>query len=258
MISVRDEKLKLKVSLFLALLLTGLSSPAHSLPAASQGLVTAKSVAKESVAKTSVAKTSLVKASVAKSNKPSVLSIKDLEAKLGANPKSAEVQLLLGQAYLKSKNNLKAREHFRLAVRVGRGSPSAQKANLALMSLPSQMIKPKTGPQTRMIAAMLGLGRTRGLGGAALPTVIDFYADWCQPCKQLDSALAKVKTTYSERVTFMRVDVDDPNSQPLMDQYDVSPIPTMVFLNPDGEVASYSIGFTSESNIASSINKILK
>ena len=88
--------------------------------------------------------------------------------------------------------------------------------------------------------------------------VVDFYADWCQPCKQLDSALAKVKSNYGERVTFMRVDVDDPNSQPLMDQYEVSPIPTMVFLNPEGEVSSYSIGFTSESNISSSINKILK
>ncbi len=248
MISVREEKLSLKVSIFFAFVLTGLSSPVYCLPAANQSLVSAKSVAKSSVAKTSSVK----------NNKPVEPAINDLEAKIAANPKNADVHLLLGQAYLKSKNNLKAREHFRLAVRLGRGSLSAQKANLALMSMPSHMIKPKTGPQTRMIAAMLGLGRTRGLGGAAMPTVIDFYADWCQPCKQLDSALAKVKSTYSERVTFMRVDVDDPNSQPLMDQYDVSPIPTMVFLNPDGEVASYSIGITNESNIASNINKILK
>ncbi len=250
---VLSEKPSLKLCLFLALALTGLSSPAYSLPAASQSLASAKNVEKRSVEKSNV-----VKSSKATSLAVSPAAIKDLEAKVAANPKNAEAHLLLGQAYLKSKNNLKAREHFRLAVRLGHGSPSAQKANLALMSMPSQMIKPKTGPQTRMIAAMLGLGRTRGLGGAALPTVIDFYADWCQPCKQLDTALTKVKSTYGERVSFMRVDVDDPNSQPLMDQYDVSPIPTIVFLNPDGEVASYSIGFTSESNISSSINKILK
>jgi thioredoxin 1 len=245
---VLSEKPSLKLCLFLALALTGLSSPAYSLPAASQSLASAKNVAKNP----------MVKSSKAISVAVSPAAIKDLEAKVAANPKNAEAHLLLGQAYLKSKNNLKAREHLRLAVRLGHGSASAQKANLALMSMPSQMIKPKTGPQTRMIAAMLGLGRTRGLGGAALPTVIDFYADWCQPCKQLDTALTKVKSTYGERVSFMRVDVDDPNSQPLMDQYDVSPIPTIVFLNPDGEVASYSIGFTSESNISSSINKILK
>ncbi len=241
---VRDAKPSLKLSLFLALLVASCSSPAHSLPVASQSLVPAK--------------TTLAKTSKAAAPSVSPALIKELEAKVLADPKNAESQLLLGQAYLKSKNALKAREHFRLAVRLGHGSASAQKANLALMGMPSQMIKPKTGPQTRMIAAMLGLGRTRGMGGAALPTVIDFYADWCQPCKQLDSALAKVKSNYGERVTFMRVDVDDPNSQPLMDQYEVSPIPTMVFLNPEGEVSSYSIGFTSESNISSSINKILK
>ncbi len=248
---VREQKLSLKLSLFLALLVAGFSLPAHSLPVASQSLASAN-------AKTSFAKTSPAKASRSVVPSVSPALIKELEAKALADPKNAENHLLLGQAYLKSKDALKAREHFRLAVRLGHGSASAQKANLALMGMPSQMIKPKTGPQTRMIAAMLGLGRTRGMGGAALPTVIDFYADWCQPCKQLDSALAKVKSNYGERVTFMRVDVDDPNSQPLMDQYEVSPIPTMVFLNPEGEVSSYSIGFTSESNISSSINKILK
>lgn len=231
-----DTKSRMKVSMAMALVMVGLIHP------------------------TSVHSATPVKSNLAKSTVKVAASesIKDLEAKLAANPKSAEIHLALGQAYLKGKNTLKAREHFRSAVRLGHGSPSAQKANLALMSMPSQMIKPKTGPQTRMIAAMLGLGRTRGLGGAALPTVIDFYADWCQPCKQLDTALAKVKTTYGEKVTFMRVDVDDPNSQPLMDQYEVSPIPTVVFLNPEGEVVSYSIGFTGESSISSSINKILK
>lgn len=236
---LQDSKSQMKVSTALALVM---AIAMVSLPASGHSVAAAKS---------NVAKISSVKVVASPS-------IKDLEAKLAANPKSAETHLALGQAYSKGKNTLKAREHFRAAVRLGHGSPSAQKANLALMSMPSQMIKPKTGPQTRMIAAMLGLGRTRGMGGAALPTVIDFYADWCQPCKQLDTALAKVKTTYGEKVTFMRVDVDDPNSQPLMDQYEVSPIPTVVFLNPEGEVVSYSIGFTGESSISSSINKILK
>ena len=96
---------------------------------------------------------------------------------------------------------------------------NAQKANLALMSLPKQLIAPKTGAQTRMIASMLGLGRSRGIGGEARPTIIDFYANWCQPCKQVDQALSKVQGTYGERISLMRIDVDDPNNQMLMDQY---------------------------------------
>ena len=183
--------------------------------------------------------------------------VKDFEKVVQAEPGNCEGHFLLGQAYCKLKNYVKAREHLRTAIRVGRGSANAQKANLALMALPKQLIAPKTGAQTRMIASMLGLGRSRGIGGEARPTIIDFYATWCQPCKQLDQALSKVKSTYGERISFMRVDVDDPNNQTIMDQYDVSPIPTMVFLNPEGEVVTYSIGYSGETSIASGISKIL-
>ncbi|CAN5605258.1 hypothetical protein BH11CYA1_BH11CYA1_42170 [soil metagenome] len=256
MIFSQDQKVNSQLSIFLALVVAGLSSSscidaAMALPAASRNLAPVKSPVKTLVKTQS-------KTAVSNATKTNSASIPTLEAKVVSEPNNAEAHFLLGQAYLKSKDTLKAREHFRAAVRLGRGSASAQRANLALMAMPSQMIKPKTGPQTRMIASMLGLGRTRGMGGAALPTVIDFYANWCQPCKQLDTALAKVKTTYGEKVTFMRVDVDDPNSQPLMDQYEVSPIPTVVFLNPEGEVVSYSIGSSSEGSISSNINKILK
>lgn len=183
--------------------------------------------------------------------------VKDLEKVVQAEPANCEGQLLLGQAYCKLKNYVKAREHLRAAIRVGRGSANAQKANLALMSLPKQLIAPKTGAQTRMIASMLGLGRSRGIGGEARPTIIDFYANWCQPCKQVDQALSKVQGTYGERISLMRIDVDDPNNQMLMDQYDVSPIPTMVFLNPEGEVVTYSIGYSGEGSINTGISKIL-
>lgn len=182
---------------------------------------------------------------------------KDFEKVVAAQPENCEGHFLLGQAYCKLKNYVKAREHLRSAIRVGRGSANAQKANLALMALPKQLIAPRTGAQTRLIASMLGLGRSRGIGGEARPTIIDFYAAWCQPCKQLDVALKKVQTDYGDRIALMRVDVDDPNNQTIMDQYDVSPIPTTVFLNPEGEVVTYSIGYSGESSINNSISKIL-
>ncbi len=170
-------------------------------------------------------------------------------------PASAEGHLLLGQAYNKLKIYDKAREQLRLAIRTGAGGPSAQKANLALLSLPKHLQAPKSGPQTRLIASMLGLGRSRG--GEAKPTVIDFYAPWCQPCKQLDSVITKAKATYADKINFMAVNVDDPGSQTIMDQYDVSPIPTMIFLNPDGEVITYSVGYSGDTSVNDGIKKIL-
>ena len=178
-----------------------------------------------------------------------------LEKTVKDAPGCAEGHLLLGQAYAKLKNYEKAREHLRLAIRVGSGSSSAQKANMALMTLPKHLIAPKSGPSTRLIASMLGLGRTRG--ASSKPTVIDFSASWCQPCKQLNTVIAKAKAAYSDKVTFMTVNVDDPGSQTIMDQYDVSPIPTMVFLNPDGEVVTYSVGFSGDGSVNDGIKKIL-
>jgi thioredoxin 1 len=173
------------------------------------------------------------------------------------NPNSCEAHLLLGQSYCKVKQFVKAKDELRRAIRLGKGNKNAQLANQALMQLPKNILSPKTGAETRMIASMLGLSRVRGAGGESKPTVIDFYASWCQPCKQTNTALDKFKESYGDRVSFMRVDVDDPNNERIIDQYEVSPIPTLVFLNTEGEVVSFTIGFSGEKGIDDGIKKIL-
>lgn len=185
--------------------------------------------------------------------------VKSLEEAVKSQPRSCEAQLCLGQAYLKLKNNAKARLHLRTAVRVGQGSANAQKANACLMTLPRTVIAPRTGPETRLIALNLGLvSSDRGEGGAAKPTVLDFYASWCQPCKQLEPIIEKAKSQYGEKVNFMTINVDDPSNEQIIDQYGVSPIPTVVFLSPDGQVVTYSIGFAGEKVLENGLKKILK
>lgn len=178
----------------------------------------------------------------------------DLEKVVKAVPDSCQAHFLLGQIYCKLKNLEKGKKHLRTAIRVGQGSINAQKANQALMLLPVAAIKPKTGADTRLIAMSLGIGRERGLA-ASKATVIDFYANWCQPCKQLDQTIEKLKgdQKYAGSVNFLKVDVDDPNSQALVDQYEISPIPTVVFINDQGEVVSFCVGFSGESKIISGI-----
>lgn len=183
-------------------------------------------------------------------------SLSQLEKDVQDKPEDAAARLALGQALLLKKDFARAKVELRTAIRLGKGSLVSQKANTALLTLPKSFVKPKTGAETRMIAAMLGLGRTRGLEGSK-PTVIDFSAKWCQPCKQLDGVIGKLKTDYGDKVAFMRVDVDDPNSQALLDQYEVSPIPTVVFLNTEGEVVNYSVGYSGENSVKDGISKIL-
>jgi thioredoxin-like negative regulator of GroEL len=185
--------------------------------------------------------------------------IKLLEQAVKAQPTSCEAQLCLGKAYLNTKNYLQARTHLRSAIRVGKGSPNAQMANKYLMSMPANMISPRSGPATRLLATNLGLlMRQRGIGGSqAMPAVLEFYASWCEPCKQLKPLVDKAKTQYGDKVTFMNINVDDPSNEQIMDQYEVSPIPTVIFINKDGEVVSYALGFSGDKPINDGMDKIL-
>lgn len=81
-------------------------------------------------------------------------------------------------------------------------------------------------------AAMLG-------SPAAQPAVIDFYADWCIPCKELDAKTFSDKGVAAELGRFRRVKAnltlpDDPKTKALTKQYGIMGVPTVVFLDSHG------------------------
>ncbi|CAJ51452.1 thioredoxin [Haloquadratum walsbyi] len=83
--------------------------------------------------------------------------------------------------------------------------------------------------------------------------LLDFYADWCGPCKTQDPILDELESDYNE-VAFEKIDVD--SKQDIANQYEVRSLPTVVIENDDGVVDRF-IGVTQREDIETAIQQAL-
>jgi thioredoxin 1 len=72
-----------------------------------------------------------------------------------------------------------------------------------------------------------------------IPVVVDFWAEWCGPCKMIGPALEELSAEYAGKVKIVKVNVDENPSSPA--QMGVRGIPAL-FLFKDGQVVSNKIG----------------
>jgi len=84
--------------------------------------------------------------------------------------------------------------------------------------------------------------------------LVDFYADWCGPCKQLGPVLDKVAEKYDGKVKVLKVNVD--KNQKLALEYKVKSIPQM-FVLKGGETVESMVGLQTENSISSKLNTLL-
>lgn len=71
------------------------------------------------------------------------------------------------------------------------------------------------------------------------PTLIDFYASWCGPCKMVSPIMEQLDQKYDGKVDVVKVDVD--SQKELAFKFDVMSIPTVVLMK-DGKVLERSVG----------------
>ncbi|TYB77754.1 thioredoxin [Maritimibacter fusiformis] len=74
---------------------------------------------------------------------------------------------------------------------------------------------------------------------STVPVVVDFWAEWCGPCKMIGPALEELATQYGDKIKIAKVNVDENPQSPAM--MGVRGIPTL-FMFKDGEVVSQKVG----------------
>ena len=80
--------------------------------------------------------------------------------------------------------------------------------------------------------------------------LVDFYADWCGPCKMMSPVIDKIAEENEENIKVGKVNVDD--NQELAMKYNVMSIPTILIFK-NGELSKTFIGVTSKSEIEEAI-----
>lgn len=66
-----------------------------------------------------------------------------------------------------------------------------------------------------------------------LPAIIDFYADWCGPCKNVAPILEELSKEYEGRIVIYKIDTDA--EQEISAAFGIQSIPTFLFIGADGE-----------------------
>jgi len=84
------------------------------------------------------------------------------------------------------------------------------------------------------------------------PVLVDFFAEWCGPCKMAAPVLDKLAGDYEEKAVIVKVDVD--KNQELAQKYSVMSIPTVVLFD-DGEEKDRKIGFAGEQGYKDMLDK---
>jgi thioredoxin 1 len=88
-----------------------------------------------------------------------------------------------------------------------------------------------------------------------LPAIIDFYADWCGPCKRVGPVLEEIHKEYGDRISVYKVNTED--APDVAELFCISSIPSILFIPKEGE-PSMTVGAMPKSGFVKAIEEVLK
>jgi len=86
------------------------------------------------------------------------------------------------------------------------------------------------------------------------PVLVDFWAEWCQPCKMLASTIDEVADAYEGKAKIGKLDID--NNKEVAMKFNISAIPTVLIFK-GGEVAKQFVGLTRKEDIVEAMDALV-
>ena len=86
------------------------------------------------------------------------------------------------------------------------------------------------------------------------PVLVDFWAEWCGPCKMIAPALEEIAQELGEKITVAKINIDDNPKTP--QKYGVRGIPTMMMFK-NGQVAATKVGALPKNQLAEWVESVM-
>ncbi len=78
------------------------------------------------------------------------------------------------------------------------------------------------------------------------PVLVDFYADWCTPCKMMSPIIEEVSNEFKDKIIVLKINIDE--CPDIAQKYSVMSIPTIILFK-NGEATKTSVGVTSKEKL---------